>query len=36
MDMTAKGEINPEDLSPMEIAAVQHSLRFHQQLYDKR
>ena len=35
MDMAAKGEINP-DLPPMERAAVQHSLRFHQQLYDKR
>ena len=35
MDMAAKGEINPEDLPPMERAAVQHSLRFHQQLYDK-
>ena len=31
MDTVAKGEIIPEDLSRTERAAVQHSLRVHQQ-----
>ncbi|KAG1691849.1 hypothetical protein GQR58_007370 [Nymphon striatum] len=32
MDMAAKGEILPENLPPTERAAVQHSLRVHQQV----
>ncbi|KAG1681696.1 hypothetical protein GQR58_011692 [Nymphon striatum] len=32
MDMAAKGEILPENLAPTERAAVQHSLRVHQQV----
>jgi hypothetical protein len=31
MDMAAKGEIVPENVPPTEQAAIQHSLRVHQQ-----
>ena len=31
MEMATKGEILPENLPPTERAAVQHSLRVHQQ-----